>query len=178
MTPSGQLQQVQVIGGLGGGQFFGGMQTPFNLSFQNNGAISPSSSSIMASSFGGTPTTTTSTTATTPMASNANTVASMVASLTSPLPPTSSSSASSTTPLQLKTENGDIKKEVQVRLTFHVKLKNWYLEWYQAETLGVIHKWRHAIWTIFDPLPPIVTLFITNALILPSNPYPSHPQTP
>ena len=25
-------------------------------------------------------------------------------------------------------EDGEIKKEVQVRLTFHVKLKNWYLE--------------------------------------------------
>jgi hypothetical protein len=111
MTPSGQLQQVQVIGGLGGGQFFGGMQaSPFNLSFQTGGSISPSS---VTSSFSGTPTTSTSTTTS---AANASTVASMVASLTSPLPPSSVANGSM---LQPKIELSEIKKEQQqVRNSF------------------------------------------------------------
>ena len=115
MTPSGQIQQVQVLGGLGGGQFFGGFQqqslqqqlqqSPFNLSFQN-GAISPTPShATSSSSYMGTPTTSTSTTS---MASNASTVASMVASLTSPLPPSSISSS-----IQPKIELSEIKKEQQ-----------------------------------------------------------------
>ncbi len=40
--------------------------------------------------------------------------------------------------------------------------------------LGVVHKWRHAILEFFDTPSPIVTLFITEALLvlLSQNPWP------